>query len=579
MFSLAAAGMICLSGCASGSPLPHDDQIHPDMNDAYISELFYRNDLGTTAPDPCVIEITDEESSEYGYYYLYGTTDPDMGFRAYRNKDLTGEWEDVTPEKNFLAFEAGRNHYAYGHGAFWAPEVIYDEEDGKYYMFHGGAITEGHRMIGVAVADEPYGPFIAVKNHKNKEAPLFDNDVMMAYMQEMGLQDSGVFNCIDAHPFVASDGAKYLYFVHELSEGNGKSDIFAVRMNTWTSPDLSTLTRVTRCNYYTVDGAYKDAEGSNQPAYEAGNNINEGPYVVERKQADGSSIFFLAFSVNGYTDKSYSVVQAIATSPLGPFRKLTEEEGGILLSTDWQKFDHVSGTGHNSFVTVGDEMYIVYHEHVARETGGTGPRDVAVDRIVWTKNADGMEVMYCNGPTWSLQPRISKYSGYTNLAPEATVTASGGENVSALTDGLLSIYSNISYVKEFEANKTVTLTFTFEGYRELSAVMVYNSKTFEKSFINIKRIEFDYKNENGEGMAYIEDLAFNWDFYKMSTVNEMRPGGSAVAVFNPLLCKEVRITVELPENRPEELAIMDEEGYFIKQESVAISEVVLLGKV
>ena len=58
----------------------------------------------------------------------------------------------------------------------------------------------------------------------------------------------------------------------------------------------------------------------------------------------------------------------------------------------------------------------------------------------------------------------------------------------------------------------------------------------------------------------------------------MRPGGSAVAVFHPLLCKEIRITVEVPKTRPDELAIMDELGYFIEQTAVGISEIVVLGK-
>ena len=64
----------------------------------------------------------------------------------------------------------------------------------------------------------------------------------------------------------------------------------------------------------------------------------------------------------------------------------------------------------------------------------------------------------------------------------------------------------------------------------------------------------------------------------METLKAMRPGGSAVAVFNPLLVKEIRITVALPKNRPDDIAIIDEEtGYIIDQKSVAISEIVVLG--
>lgn len=580
--SMCVVMLMALTGCSNNigkSELPYDNQIHTEDNRAYVKELFYRNDLGTEAPDPCVIRITDKESSEYGYYYLYGTTDPTMGFRAYRNKDLTGDWEDVTTVTNEIAFCATEEHFAYEAGSFWAPEVIYDEDADKYYMFYSGALEKGHRMIAVAEAEEPYGPFSPVTTDGlDASKPLFDNDVMMAKMKEMGAQKSGVFNCIDPHPYVAPDGTKYLYFVHEVSLGNAGSGVWGVQMTTWTKPDLSTLKELTIPGYYTVDESWSDEEGSTEPLYEAGNTINEGPYMYELQNEDGTYKYLLCFSINGYTNKSYSVIQAESDHPLGPYRKLTEEEGGILLSTDWEKFDHMSGTGHHSFVEVEDELFIVYHEHVARETGGTGPRDIAVDRVKVVKNGKGDSVLYCNGPTWSLQPRIDTYSGYKNLALEATVKASTGENVEALTDDLLSIYTNNTFVKEFEAEKTTTITMSFDDYKEISAIMIYNSKTFVNSFVDIKRIEFDYQDADGEGTAYIENLAFDWDFYKMESINEMRPGGSSVAVFNPLKCKEIRITIELPETRPEGIEIMDEYGYYLEQTKIGVSEIVVLGK-
>lgn len=293
---------------------------------------------------------------------------------------------------------------------------------------------------------------------------------------------------------------------------------------------------------------------------------------------NGERKYYLALSINGYTDKSYSVVQAVGDSPLGPFRKLTQEEGGILLGTDNQTFDHASGTGHHSLVEVGDELFIVYHEHLNRESGGTGERDVAVDRVYWVKNNDGLDVMYCNGPTWSLQPRPELHSEYENIAPSATVSVNGGQNTEALTDRLIAVYSDITYVKEYETDKTAVITLSFGEYREVGAVMVYNSKIFENSFVEIASIELDIEHEGQQVTAKMEHIAFNWDFYKMATTQAMRPGGSAVAVFNPVKAKEIRITVELPENRPEDIAIMDDEGLFIRQKKLAISEIVVLAK-
>ena len=572
VFALAASVM--LPGCKRAetqTALPYDNQIHPEADQGYISELFYRNDLGTTAPDPCVIQITDPDSTEYGYYYLYGTTDPTIGFRAYRNRDLTGPWEDMTPSMNYLAYYAQPGDFGYGNGNYWAPEVIYDAENDLYYMFFTGSDGGSNRSIGLAVAEEPYGPFRPAGKDFSK--PLLDNEKML----EVSGQDSDWFRCIDPHPYVAPDGSKYLYFVSEFSDGATTSSVACVKMKSWLEPDYESFARMTRSNYYTVDGNWTDPSGSAKPDYESGSIINEGPYVYDRRNDDGSYTYYLCFSVNGYADKSYSVIQAVADDPMGPYRKLTEEEGGILLSTDWQKFDHLSGTGHHSFVEVDDDLFIVYHEHVARETGGLGPRDVAVDRVKIVKNENGDEVLYCNGPTWSLQPRIEKYSGYKNLAEIADVSVSSGVNAEALTDGLLSIYTDNTFVKEFEANKTVTITLSFAEYQEISAIMIYNSKVFNNSFVDIKRIEFDFMEGENKGTDYIENLAFDWDFYKMASINEMRPGGSAVAVFNPLQCNEIRITVELPKTRPEGLEIMDDEGYFITQTKVAISEIVVLG--
>ena len=91
-------------------------------------------------------------------------------------------------------------------------------------------------------------------------------------------------------------------------------------MNSWGDPDYSTLTQLTKTGYYTVDGTeINPAEGAN-------NHINEGAFTYIQKQADGSYKYYLTLSINGYQDKSYCVIQAVADGPLGPYRKLTEEE-------------------------------------------------------------------------------------------------------------------------------------------------------------------------------------------------------------------------------------------------------------
>lgn len=574
-----AMAVLLLAGCSpAGIPLAYDAKIHEggiaDTGE-YNQELFYRNDALLTQPDPFVLYITDEGSTEYGYYYLYATNFVDQGYKAYRSRDMVN-WQDVSAEVGHYCFleqeiDAFTNPY-------WAPELIYDEETDKYYLFYSASATtewswEGSYMrIGVAIADEPYGPFIAYENNI-----LIDEDKANAAIPE---EDRGSWCCIDASPFYGADGEKYMVFTREMDTDDGvvitetavNSTAWGIRMIDWQTPDYTTLTRLTCVGYL-------DTEKTAVADYESASVRNEGPHMYVRKHDDGTATYYLTTSINGLDD--YTVVQAISDKPLGPFRKLTEEEGGILLANDHMSWDHIKGTGHHCFVQAGNELMIVYHQQENRLTGGSWIRALAMDRITFVDNGRGQEVMVANGPTWSLQPQLEIASQWRNIAPEATVKANKGENVEALTDGALSMYKKIDFVKEFEANaKNTTITLTFDDYREVKGLMVYNSKWFEKAFMFIDRVEFDFKNEDvpDGATAYIENLPFDWQSYVKGSRDDMRPGGSAVAVFAPMLVKEIRITFKLPVDRHDELQILDEEGYVIQQDTVAVSEIVVLGK-
>lgn len=572
---LLAASMLAGCGGAKSAALKYDDQIKED--NGFNENLFYRNDLETAIADPAVIYIDDESSTEYGYYYMFGTSDANS-FSAWRSKTLE-HWEDVSATKGFPAFYAPDDCFAMS--TFWAPEVIYDDGLDKYFLFFSGQsryTEEWGVMLGVAEADEPYGPYVmTTRDGHDATTPLFDRDKVMEVIGETGQGEvTELFTCIDPHPYIAPDGQKYLYFVRDRAGGEQKTHIWGVKMNTWTDPDYSSLTRLTRTGYYTVD----DTSDENIASYEGtGNAINEGPYIYESRQADGSYRYYLTLSINGWEDKTYSVIQAVGDSPLGPFTKLKEEDGGILISTDGQSWDHISGPGHHSFIRVGEELFILYHEHRDR-MNGKSQRAAAIDRVSLTHNSKGEEVLYANGPTWSLQPRPEAHAEYKNIAGEAEVSSSGGENAEALTDKMLSLYSYIDYVKEYTADKTTTITLTFADYREVTGLMIYNSKFYDRAFIDVKRIEFDCRSADGkfDGTAYIDNLAFNWDFYRNEYADAMRPGGSAVAIFTPMQVKEIRITIELPETRPEDLQLIDENGYIVKQSLVAVSEIVVLGK-
>ena len=113
---------------------------------------------------------------------------------------------------------------------------------------------------------------------------------------------------------------------------------------------------------------------------------------------------------------------ATAKSPLGPYEKYAgnpiltyqqAEDGSIL----------VSGPGHNSFFTVGEETFSAYHTH-CKPNALPSTRQLCYDRSGY--HADG--TAYICGPSlgWQLLPLAEL--GRKNLAPLADAPA-------ALTDG------------------------------------------------------------------------------------------------------------------------------------------------
>ena len=158
--------------------------------------------------------------------------------------------------------------------SMWAPDCV--ERGGKYYFYFPNAPREGRGFaVGVAVADQPDGPFTP---------------------QEKSIQ--GVFG-IDPCCLLASDGNAYLYWSGmgfsgaKLKENMTELDGTPVRLDT--------------------------------PLPAGG--LKEGPFVFEREGK-----FYLTYP--WVQDRTESLVYAMADSPLGPF----EYKGKIMeksLSECW----------------------------------------------------------------------------------------------------------------------------------------------------------------------------------------------------------------------------------------------------
>ena len=140
-FTLSLGFVFGTAACSNTSgqyALPYYDQ---SADDVYNDDLYYRNDMEAACADPTVIYIDDESDPDYGWFFMYPTSDSDFGchgYSAYRSKDME-TWEYVGP-----IFEP--ETASWSHDNMWAPEVVRDETTGKYYLFYSakdGTRTDG----------------------------------------------------------------------------------------------------------------------------------------------------------------------------------------------------------------------------------------------------------------------------------------------------------------------------------------------------------------------------------------------------------------------------------------------------
>ena len=450
---LAVATSLSIAACGGSSDPAVDSEVSLAYYDQlksgqdYNHSLYYQNDMLFDAADISVLYI--DEGEESGYFYAYATSDSigSYGFLAWRSKDLVN-WQSMG-----LAFEPQPG--TWGTRLYWAPEVIYN--NGKYYMYYTAADNlafnaTGKENIGLAVADSPAGPFVQWTGTTQDNRTVGMNDVFLDLTQFSDHEDwkTADRRAIDAAPFLDDDGKLYLYFV---AVGGGENSVWGVEMKDWFSPDYSTLTYLAKPRYYTPGG-------QPMPAEITGNAVNEGPFMVKH---DGK--YYLTYNPNGYRFAEYAVSQAISDEPLGEFVKVDADKGGRVIcykgtSNEEYNYDYVAGTGHGSMVNVNGDLLYFYHAYKNRETlslnesaplGAVKGRGLCVDRVFFVDNGE-QDVLYANGPSYSLQPLPEVLSGYSNVAKIATVTATNVKNGSSaayLNDYLFKSH-DLDFIKEFE---------------------------------------------------------------------------------------------------------------------------------
>lgn len=589
---------------AEAEAIAYYDGLSSRSGDSYKimnTSLFYRNNrwdrdrTGVYGADPFVMEITEDGDTNQGKFLMLVTAyNKNNTIPVYISSDLVN-WKEKADAIQIVKSDGTSVGDFYKNvDKVWAMEMVYDVNANKYYLFfsiqHMEDDTEIQHVPYVAVGDSYTGTFTLIDHYNEYKYAsgsamnssegsdalgyasrlrysLFDPYELGKTLKDKGIvsnPSSKPISAIDFHPYVDGD-TKYLYF--SLTSADKGQVIVGMKMTDWVTPDYTSLTVLTKNKSTTVSG-------NTNPNYER-NNVNEGPWIT--KHGDK---YYLTLSINDYNWDNYKVIQAVSENgPLGPFCKLTADEGGILIGAD--RIGEISGPGHHSLIEKDGELYIVYH---AIHNYGTDDEEryILMNKVEWVTNSKGLEVMYVNGPTkTSIQPLPGFATGYNNIAPTATITANGNE-VTGLNDkvwnskgstwqssgttGAGKFFGDI-VAKDVEFSGESTITMNFTEAKTIRAIMIYNSSDVNKAFDEIERIEFVCADGSKK---YINHLGFDFtaNTYTLSAYQGVTTGndkficGASVAEFNEMSVTEIRITVKPGTGKS----------------SVALGEIVVLGK-
>ena len=234
-------------------------------------------------------------------------------------------------------------------GKVWAPEVTAGE-DGRFLLYYTTRAPDPEiQCISVAVGSKAIGPYV-----DRSSKPL--------------VCEKAQGGSIDASPFTAADGGRYLYW---------KNDGNAVGVDTYISGQR-------------LDATGTKLTGRPQRLFKQDlpweGSLVEAPFVWER---DGRIHMF--YSGNDFGSDAYAVGHAVATSPLGKF---TKDPDPVLASNDV-----AAGPGHCALIEKDGKVWMVFHAWMPDSIGGDFP-----GRTMWLS-----EVTFASDATAKVRPPTPTY--------------------------------------------------------------------------------------------------------------------------------------------------------------------------
>lgn len=264
-----------------------------------------------------------------GTVYLYTSHDEDVtvndfftmnDWRLYTSTDIVNWTDRGTP----LSYR----DFSWSSGDAWAPHVI--PRNGKWYFYVPITQVSGNPAIGVAVSDDPAGPF-----EDPLGGPLVSDD----------------WGDIDPSVFIDDDGQAYLYW--------GNPVLKYVLLNEDMISYSGSVVHVPMTS---------ESFGTRTGNPERATLYEEGPWFYRR-----SETYYLVYPAGGIPEY---IAYSTSSSPTGPF-----VYGGVIMPTEGASF-----TNHPGVIDFGERSFFFYHNG-ALPGGGGFRRSVCVEEFNY--NADG----------------------------------------------------------------------------------------------------------------------------------------------------------------------------------------------
>lgn len=364
-------GAVCLAGCGSMG----NKKYEVDYADIARSKVDTKS---AAVHDPSIIEAD-------GVYYIFGSH-----LSAAKSTDLQ-KWDMMTS----IANSYSKNNPVYtdmnnldseeflftGNGAsiiptedktthIWAPDVIYNKAQKKYFMYYCTSSTFNASTIVYATADKVEGPYEWQGNllYSGETVNNIENTDILDYVSEDYAIDHYTTkagyeynfkdypNCIDPTVFYDKDNRMWMVY------GSWSGGIFLIEIDENTGKVI-----------HPKEDASKDID----PYYGkrllgGGHHSIEGPYILFDEEADAYYLFVSYGELKrdgGYqirVFKSDAVDgEYVDMNGAKPDKSMSHEYTGLKLSGNYYLPSLEVGykaTGHNSaFVDTDGKRYVVYH--------------------------------------------------------------------------------------------------------------------------------------------------------------------------------------------------------------------------